>query len=50
MFQAEIAAARHPNLQGLTGFSGELRRELASWGDLFRRGCLNRTIVGTGLM
>jgi len=50
IFQAEIHAARHPRLQGMPGWRGELYREVASWGDLFRRGCVKRTIVGTGLM
>ena len=47
--QKEISAERHPHLQERTR-SNRIKLELASWTDLFKRGCWRRTMVGTGLM
>lgn len=52
-FQREVVDLRHPKLAqtgGEGGWRSELRKEVAQWGDLFRRGCVKRTVVGTGLM
>lgn len=45
----EISNERHPNLQDGTRTS-RLKLELASWADLFKKGCLRRTHVGVGIM
>lgn len=47
--QREISAERHPFLQD-DKQAHRLQLELASWADLFKRGCWRRTHVGIGLM
>lgn len=44
----EISAERHPHLQKRT-VGNRIKLEIASWTDLFRRGCWRRTFVGAGL-
>ena len=41
----EISAERHPRLQDGSRKS-KIKLELASWGDLFRKGCIKRTHIG----
>ncbi|PPJ57782.1 hypothetical protein CBER1_00118 [Cercospora berteroae] len=41
----EISAERHPHLQDGSRKS-KIKLELASWGDLFRKGCIKRTHIG----
>ncbi|KAL9528295.1 MFS glucose transporter [Sphaerulina musiva] len=45
----EILAERHPDLQDRSRRS-RVKLEIASWGDLFKKGCLKRTHVGVGIM
>lgn len=45
----EILAERHPDLQDRSRRS-RVKLEIASWGDLFNKGCLKRTHVGVGIM
>lgn len=45
----EISKERHPDLQDGTRTS-RMKLELASWADLFKKGCLRRTHVGVGIM
>lgn len=45
----EISAERHPTLQERT-IINRIHLEIASWIDLFKRGCWRRTLVGVGLM
>ena len=45
----EINAERHPHLQDKTKTS-RIKLEIASWADLFKKGCFKRTHIGTGLM
>ncbi|WPA97794.1 uncharacterized protein RHO25_002405 [Cercospora beticola] len=41
----ELNAERHPHLQDGSRKS-KIKLELASWGDLFRKGCIKRTHIG----
>ncbi|KAG2168977.1 hypothetical protein JADG_008716 [Aureobasidium aubasidani] len=45
----EISKERHPDLQDGSRTS-RMKLELASWADLFKKGCLRRTHVGVGIM
>ncbi|KAI5361175.1 Putative major facilitator, sugar transporter, major facilitator superfamily [Septoria linicola] len=45
----EINAERHPDLQERTR-GNRIKLELASWADLFKKGCLKRTHIGVGIM
>lgn len=45
----EILAGRHPTFQERTR-SNRIKLEIASWLDLFKPGCIKRTIVGAGIM
>jgi MFS family permease len=48
-FTQEVSAERHPHLQdGSRG--SRVKLEMASWADLFKKGCWKRTVVGTGIM
>ncbi|KAM3422223.1 hypothetical protein BST61_g2588 [Cercospora zeina] len=44
----ELNVERHSHLQDGSRKS-KIKMELASWGDLFRKGCIKRTHVGIGL-
>jgi MFS family permease len=48
-FHREVSEKRHPKLQD-GSLSSNVRLELASWADCFKRGCWRRTHVGMGLM
>jgi len=48
-FQKEMSAEKHPKLQNGTR-SSNLKLELVSWKDCFKKGCWRRTHVGMGLM
>lgn len=45
----EINAERHPHLQERTR-GNRIKLEVASWADLFKKGCLKRTHIGVGIM
>lgn len=45
----EISRERHPHLQDGSRTS-RIKLEIASWADLFKRGCWRRTHVGVGIM
>lgn len=47
--QDEISRERHPDLQDGTKTS-RIKLEVASWADLFKKGCWRRTHVGVGIM
>lgn len=48
VFHKQVSAERHPKLQDGSKTSA-IKLEIASWLDLFRKGCWRRTHVGTGL-
>lgn len=48
-FHQEMNAEKHPNLQG-GGLRKSFLLEMASWMDLFKKGCWRRTHVGVGMM
>ncbi|KAL2816604.1 general substrate transporter [Aspergillus cavernicola] len=48
-FHQQLNAEKHPTIQG-PGARMSLRRELVSWADCFKSGCLRRTHVATALM
>lgn len=45
----KISAERHPHLQD-GSLGSRMKLEVASWADLFKRGCWRRTHVGVGVM
>ena len=48
-FHLEVSAERHPTLQSSTTMN-QIKLEIASFADCFRKGCRRRTNVGMGLM
>lgn len=48
-FHKEVSVSRHPTLQG-RGLSDQIKLELVSWIDCFKKGCRSRTHIGIGLM
>lgn len=46
----EISQERHPKLHASRTRANRIKLEIASWTDLFRKGCWRRTQVGMGLM
>ncbi|KAG4304147.1 hypothetical protein PORY_002511 [Pneumocystis oryctolagi] len=48
-FQKEITKTRHPKLKDDQIFT-MIKLEIATWFDLFKRGCWRRTVVGVGVM
>lgn len=49
-FQQEVSRERHPLLHKTRTVANRIKLEIASWTDLFKRGCWRRTHVGVGIM
>jgi MFS family permease len=48
-FHQEMNVEKHPKLQG-GGIKNSILLEMASWADVFKKGCWRRTHIGIGIM